>query len=104
MRLEASDSGSFSIPMVDYSGHEDMWAQAIAIMNEVVEPLEVEAPYVPKHARRTGDMPMAASADEARAQATPERDTPKADRRAGREYLSVIPGGTASFALQQAEA
>ena len=104
VRLEASDSGSFSIPMVDYSGHEDMWAQAIAIMNEVVEPLEVEAPYVPKHARRTGDMPMAASADEARAQATPERDTPKADRRAGREYLSVIPGGTASFALQQAEA
>ena len=31
------------IPMVDYSGHEDMWAAAVAIMAEVVVPVPVMA-------------------------------------------------------------
>ena len=31
------------IPMVDYSGHEDMWAAAVAIMAEVVDPAPVMA-------------------------------------------------------------
>ena len=32
------------IPMVDYSGHEDMWAAAVAIMAEVVDPAPVAVP------------------------------------------------------------
>ena len=31
------------IPMIDYSGHEDMWAAAVAIMAEVVDPAPVMA-------------------------------------------------------------
>ena len=31
------------IPMADYSGHEDMWAAAVAIMDEVVDPAPVMA-------------------------------------------------------------
>ena len=31
------------IPMADYSGHEDMWAAAVAIMAEVVDPAPVMA-------------------------------------------------------------
>ena len=31
------------IPMADYSGHEDMWAAAVAIMAEVVDPASVMA-------------------------------------------------------------
>lgn len=32
------------IPMADYSGHEDMWAAAMAIMDEVAEPAPVAVP------------------------------------------------------------
>lgn len=34
------------IPMADYSGHEDMWAAAVAIMAEVVDPAPVMASTV----------------------------------------------------------
>ena len=32
------------VPMADYSGHEDMWAAAIAILDEIDEPAPVVAP------------------------------------------------------------
>lgn len=32
------------VPMADYSGHEGMWAAAVAIMDEVIEPVPVAAP------------------------------------------------------------
>ncbi len=32
------------VPMADYSGHEGMWAAAVAIMDEVIEPVPVASP------------------------------------------------------------
>ncbi len=32
------------VPMADYSGHEDMWAAATAILDEIDEPAPVTAP------------------------------------------------------------
>lgn len=114
MRADEPDD-DIEVPMVDYSGHEGMWAQALAILEE---PVQEEAPaYVPKHFRG------ASSSTSTRAAAIAEGDretrihshvnelleqeldraSSQSVRRTSREYLRVIQGGTASFPRQQAE-
>lgn len=113
--LDEVDDEEYSVPMVDYSGHEDMWAQALAILSEEPETNEVEQAYAPKHFRAAGTgVAASAAAVAAREQRldnhveeasddTLDRASTQGARRASREYLRVIQGGTASFPRQQAE-
>ena len=76
--------------MVDYSGHEAMWAAAIAILEEDLPPLSADA----HRAGAASDL-GAASSDAGGGAASA--------RKAGREYLSVIEGGTASMPALKVE-
>ena len=125
------------IPMADYSGHEDMWAAAVAIMDEVVEPAPVAVPapaaspasvapaYVGRHSAVLPEDTARISREgieRAEAIAVGVMENRRHERvnqileeeinrlesvavkRTGRAYLSVIEGGTASFAPLRAEA
>ena len=135
------------IPMADYSGHEDMWAAALAIMDEPesIEPAAVCACTSGPASTNAAPMPAttAMPAYVGRHSAVLPEDTARISReglrhaeavavgimenrrhervnqileeeinriqsvavkRTGRAYLSVIEGGTASFAPLHAEA
>lgn len=125
------------VPMADYSGHEDMWAAATAILDEIDEPAPVAAPapvtapqpaapaYVGRHsAVFPEDTARISREGIERAEAIAagimenrrhervnqileeeiERLQSSTAKRTGRAYLSVIEGGTASFAPLCAEA
>ena len=114
------------VPMADYSGHEDMWAAATAILDEIDEPAPVAAPaYVGRHsAVFPEDTARISREGIERAEAIAagimenrrhervnqileeeiERLQSSTAKRTGRAYLSVIEGGTASFAPLRAEA
>lgn len=135
--LEAEDdlpdaSEEEDVPMFDYSGHEDMWASALAILDEpiedaapVVEP-EPEPVYVGRHSRAAvaSTLPTAVPATPERAEAVAEgaratqmhthvnqmleEELDKVDsnsvRHTSREYLKVIQGGTMAMPRLRAEA
>lgn len=113
------------VPVADYSGHEDMWAAALAVLAEEEPAREAFAPAAPAH--RPAHMAPAALDDEdavqrARAVAEGERSTrmharvneilgeevDKVDsqsmRRTAHEYLRVIQGGTISMPRVPVEA
>ena len=125
------------VPMADYSGHEDMWAAATAILDEIDEPASVAAPahvaapqsaapaYVGRHSAVFPEDTARISRESIeRAEAIAagimenrrhervnqileeeiERLQSSTAKRTGRAYLSVIEGGTASFAPLRAEA
>lgn len=119
------------VPMADYSGHEDMWAAATAILDEIDEPAPVAAPqpaapaYVGRHSAVFPEDTARISRESIeRAEAIAagimenrrhervnqileeeiERLQSSTAKRTGRAYLSVIEGGTASFAPLRAEA
>lgn len=125
------------VPMADYSGHEDMWAAATAILDEIDEPAPVVAPapvaapqsaapaYVGRHSAVLPEDTARISRESIeRAEAIAagimenrrhervnqileeeiERLQSSTAKRTGRAYLSVIEGGTASFAPLRAEA
>lgn len=119
------------VPMADYSGHEDMWAAATAILDEIDEPAPVAAPqpaapaYVGRHSAVFPEDTARISLESIeRAEAIAagimenrrhervnqileeeiERLQSSTAKRTGRAYLSVIEGGTASFAPLRAEA
>lgn len=125
------------VPMADYSGHEDMWAAATAILDEIDElapvavPTPVAAPqpaapaYVGRHSAVFPEDTARISRESIeRAEAIAagimenrrhervnqileeeiERLQSSTAKRTGRAYLSVIEGGTASFAPLRAEA
>ena len=116
--------------MFDYSGHEDMWASALAILSEedvpADEPLSEEPVYIGRHSKAA-----VASAQPNAVPVTPERveavaegaratemhtkvnqlleeEIDKVDsksvRHTSREYLKVIQGGTMSMPRLRAEA
>ncbi|MDM8163031.1 hypothetical protein [Collinsella intestinalis] len=111
------------VAMRDYSGHEDMWAAALAILDELEA--EPEPAYRGKHMRPASltqptavpPSPERAAAVDEGARATErhshvnalieeefEHVPSKSVRRTSREYLSVIQGGTASLPRMRAEA
>lgn len=118
--------------MADYSGHEDMWAAATAILDEIDEPAPVAPPapvaapaYVGRHSAVFPEDTARISRESIeRAEAIAagimenrrhervnqileeeiERLQSSTAKRTGRAYLSVIEGGTASFAPLRAEA
>lgn len=119
----AGDVPSESVAMRDYSGHEDMWAAALAILDELEA--EPEPAYRGKHMRPASltqptavpPSPERAAAVDEGARATErhshvnalieeefEHVPSKSVRRTSREYLSVIQGGTASLPRMRAEA
>lgn len=126
LTLDASEADA---PMVDYSGHEDMWAQALAILSEEA-PTDTgspAAPYIAKHAKPsvaslTMQTPVPASPERAvlvdeGARATQFHShvnelveeeltaiTSKSARRSSRSFLQVIQGGTAQMPRLVAEA
>lgn len=84
------DDAVQEVVMVDYSGHEAMWAAAIAILEEDLPPLSADA----HRAGAASDLGAASSGAGGGAASA---------RKAGREYLSVIEGGTASMPALKVE-
>lgn len=115
----ASDPDGF-VPMADYSGHEDMWRVALAILeNDVASQPQRAACVSQERAVSTGEMDarrMAAVAEGGNAtrvhshvNALIEEEFDKVSSKSvhstAHEYLKVIEGGTAAMpALQTAEA
>ena len=105
-------ASTVEVPMADYSGHEDMWARALAILAEGT------APKAPQSDQTVcvGVDRMAALAEggnetkmHTRVNAMIEDEFDKVESKSvhavAREYLKVIEGGTASLdARQLAEA
>lgn len=115
----ADPASSQDVPMADYSGHEEMWAAALAILEEEV-PTTVET--VVASAPRVRHEAVAPESERAAAIAEGERETrmhgrvneilgeefekvhSSSVRKTSREFLSVIQGGTMSMPRLQAEA
>lgn len=95
------------VPMADYSGHEDMWAQALEILAEPVRPVEPAVPaYQPRHMRAAGARAAATGSLRGVGDTDPTARTKPSTTgsyRMGREYLRVIQGGTSTSSFQQAE-
>lgn len=101
-----NESQTVEVPMVDYSGHEEMWAKALAILEEPA------APAVPMGAHFA---PRVAAVNEGRrATAVHSHVNQLLDqelnhiesqsmRHTSREFLRVIQGGTAAMPRLQAE-
>lgn len=107
------------VVMVDYTGHEEMWARAIAVLEEDAAPVAAVGSYRPKHALRTDfiDDPARARAVAEGARSTRmhshvneilseelDRVESQGVRRTSHEYLRVIQGGTASMPALKVEA
>ena len=84
-RRTASGDG---IPLTDFSGHEDMWAEALAILAE----------------GDTAGVDQASEQGSASAEMVHGQVESPVERSANHEFLRVIQGGTASFPALQAEA
>lgn len=107
------------VVMVDYTGHEEMWTRAIAVLEEDAAPVAAAGSYRPKHALRTDfiDDPARARAVAEGARSTRmhshvneilseelDRVDSQGVRRTSHEYLRVIQGGTASMPALKVEA
>lgn len=101
-----NESQTVEVPMVDYSGHEEMWAEALAILEEPAAPA---APMGAHFAPR-----VAAVNEGRRATAVHSHVNQLLDqelnhiesqsmRHTSREFLRVIQGGTAAMPRLQAE-
>lgn len=101
-----NETQTVEVPMVDYSGHEEMWAEALAILEEPAAPA---APMGAHFAPR-----VAAVNEGRRATAVHSHVNQLLDqelnhiesqsmRHTSREFLRVIQGGTAALPRLQAE-
>lgn len=104
------------VPMADYSGHEDMWASALAILGEEPVPAVTrterqpsETSFVPRDRMAAVAEGGAATQQHSRVNSLIGEEFDKAPsssaRHTSHEYLKVIEGGTASMRpLKVAEA
>lgn len=126
----ASSSAPVEVAVTDYSGHEAMWAEALAVLAEDA-PAPVSAPATPVSPDATAAFMAAAGAADATSHLSPERMAAVAEgaartgvhnrvneileeefervpsyavRNTGREYLRVIQGGTSAMPRLQVEA
>ena len=113
----AAEPAVASVPMADYSGHEDMWAAALAIL---AEPEGADATAFAPAANLGNTDPLAASRMSAFAEGAQqtgrhtrvneileeefERVPSQSVRRTSREYLRVIQGGTQALPRMSVEA
>ncbi len=113
----ASPAAAPTVPMADYTGHEDMWASALAILDEpanVASPVSKaaqpsETSYVPRSRMAAVAEGGNATRLHSRVNALIEEEFEKAPstsvRHSTHEYLKVVDGGTASMpTFRQAEA
>lgn len=108
----ACDEAAVEVPVADYTGHEEMWALALAVLAE--DELDEEPAYLGAHAAPSG--PRARAIEEGRRATSMHsrvneilgEEFDKIDsqsmRHTSHEYLRVIQGGTASMPRIQAEA
>lgn len=114
LKSAASTPASVSVPVADYSGHEAMWAAALAILDE--EPTASVAPSsVPSKTafvdpERMARVAEGGSATRSHAHVNDileeefDRVSSSSVRRTSHEYLRVIQGGTAAMPRLRAQA
>lgn len=107
MAVQAEDErGSFEVPVVDYSGHEEMWAAALAIL---AEPDEPAAPVGSHFATRVAAVNEGRRSTEMHSRVNRildqelDRVESQSMRHTSREFLRVIQGGTAAMPRLQVE-
>lgn len=86
---------TYTVPMADYSGHEDMWAAALDILEEDPRTETIEEG---RRSNRFHEHVNSLIEEEF------DRAASSTVRNTSREYLHVIQGGTTSFPRQQREA
>lgn len=101
-----NESQTVEVPMVDYSGHEEMWAEALAILEEPVAPA---APMGAHFAPRVVAVNEGRRATAVHSHVNQLLDQElnhiesQSMRHTSREFLRVIQGGTAAMPRLQAE-
>lgn len=106
----AEEPQSVEVPMADYSGHEDMWEAALAILDEPAEPRTSPAATSFVSAERMAALAAGGAAttmhDHVNGMLEEELDRSCSGsvRGATHEFLRVVQGGTASMPRMTAEA
>lgn len=101
-----NESQTVEVPMVDYSGHEEMWAEALAILEE---PAATAAPMGAHFAPRVAAVNEGRCATAVHSHVNQLLDQElnhiesQSMRHTSREFLRVIQGGTAAMPRLQAE-
>lgn len=101
-----NESQTVEVPMVDYSGHEEMWAEALAILEEPAAPA---APMGAHFAPRVAAVNEGRRATAVHSHVNQLLDQElnhiesRSMRHTSREFLRVIQGGTAAMPRLQAE-
>ena len=101
-----NESQTVEVPMVDYSGHEEMWAEALAILEEPAAPA---APMGAHFASRAAAVNEGRRATAMHSHVNQILDQElnhiesQSMRHTSREFLRVIQGGTAAMPRLQAE-
>ena len=101
-----NESQTVEVPMVDYSGHEEMWAEALAILEEPAAPA---APMGAHFAPRVAAVNEGRRATAVHSHVNQFLDQElnhiesQSMRHTSREFLRVIQGGTAAMPRLQAE-
>lgn len=101
-----NETQTVEVPMVDYSGHEEMWAEALAILEEPAAPA---APMGAHFAPRVAAVNEGRHATAVHSHVNQLLDQElnhiesQSMRHTSREFLRVIQGGTAAMPRLQAE-
>ena len=94
------------VPVVDYSGHEEMWAAALEILAEPDEPVAPSGAHFAVRVAAVNEG-RRANAMHAHVNQILDQELDRVDsqsmRRTSREFLRVIQGGTAAMPRLQAE-
>lgn len=101
-----NETQTVEVPMVDYSGHEEMWAEALAILEEPAAPAApMGAHFAPRVAAVNEGRRATAVHSHVNQLLDQELDHIESQsmRHTSREFLRVIQGGTAAMPRLQAE-
>lgn len=101
-----NETQNVEVPMVDYSGHEEMWAEALAILEEPAAPAApMGAHFAPRVAAVNEGRRATAMHSHVNQLLDQELNHIESQsmRHTSREFLRVIQGGTAAMPRLQAE-
>ena len=101
-----NETQTVEVPMVDYSGHEEMWAEALAILEEPAAPAApMGAHFAPRVAAVNEGRRATAMHSHVNQLLDQELNHIESQsmRHTSREFLRVIQGGTAAMPRLQAE-
>lgn len=105
---EKPNAAELEVPMADYSGHEDMWARALAILDESVDmptgdnlrsmsASSIETRFATSSKMVSGRATQLDNHVDQMVEEEFERATARSVRQNSHDYLKVIEGGTASM-------